>query len=71
MKQDDNTYRFDKTAFKAMTFGEADNHYGTWKNKSLKERFDAGSYLSMQMFGCDKHTPIDKTVFDKRKHRNG
>ena len=71
MSEDNNPYRFDKTAFQAMTFEEADNHYGSWKNKSLKERLNAGSYLSMQMFGCNKHTPMDKTVFDKRKHKHG
>jgi hypothetical protein len=68
MSEDNNPYRFDKTAFRAMTVEEADNQYGYWKDKSLKERWDAGCYLSMQMYGCDKNTPMDKTVFSKRKH---
>ena len=71
MDDDKKKYKFDKTAFQAMTFEEADNHYGYWKNKSLKERWDAGCYLSMQMYGCDKNTPLDKTAFNKRKHSNG
>ncbi|HSZ85790.1 MAG TPA: hypothetical protein VK787_07150 [Puia sp.] len=71
MSDDKNKYRLDKTAFQAMTFEEADNHYGYWKGRSLKERWDAGCYLSMQMYGCDKNTPLDKTVFNKRKHKNG
>jgi hypothetical protein len=66
MSDDKNPYKFDRTAFKAMTFEEADNHY--WKDQTLKERWNAGCYLWMQMYGCDKHTPIDKTVFNKRKH---
>ena len=71
MSNDNDQYRLDKTTFQAMSFNEADNHYGYWKSKSLKERWDAGAYLSMQMYGCDKHTPIDKTVFSCRKHKNG
>jgi len=71
MTDGQNPYKLDRTAFQGMTFEEADNHYGYWKDKSLKERLNAGCYLSMQMFGCDKHTPIDKTVFSKRKHKNG
>ena len=71
MNNDEQPYRLDKTVFQAMTFEEADNHYGYWKNKSLKERWDAGCYLSMQMYGCNRLTQIDKTVFAKRKHNNG
>ena len=68
MNEDLNPYSLDKTAFQAISFEEANDHNGYWKNKSLKERWDAGCYLSMQMYGCDKHTPIDKTVFSCRKH---
>jgi hypothetical protein len=71
MSEDDLSFRLDKTAFQGMTFEEADDHYSYWKDKSLKERWDAGCYLSMQMYGCNKHTPIDKTAFTKRKHKNG
>jgi len=71
MNDEENIYKLDRTAFQRMTFEEADNHYGFWKDKSLKERWNAGCYLSMQMFGCNKHTAIDKTVFNKRKHKNG
>jgi hypothetical protein len=71
MSDDKHKYRLDKTVFRQMTFEEADKHYGYWKDKSLKERWDAGCYLSMQMYGCDKYTPLDKTVFNKRKHKNG
>ncbi|MEO6290489.1 MAG: hypothetical protein ABIO76_11235 [Ginsengibacter sp.] len=64
-------YSLDKTAFKAMTLREADNHYGYWKNKTLKERLEAACYLINQFYGTTPQTPVDKTVFTKRKHANG
>lgn len=69
--KENNTYHLDKTAFSKMSFEEANNHYGYWKDKSLKERVDAGFYLIYQMYGVNKDTPLDKTVFSKRKHKNG
>lgn len=63
-------YPLDKTTFQAMTLGEADNHYRYWKDKSLKERLDAACYLINQFYGTTPQTPIDKTVFTKRKHVN-
>lgn len=64
-------YKLDKTVFRAMSVEEADEHYGYWKNKSYKERLTAGCYLIQQFYGVSSKTPIDKTVFTKRKHRNG
>lgn len=64
-------YNLDKTTFREMTFQEADHHYGYWKNKSLKERLDAACYLINQFHGTTPQTPVDKTVFTKRKHKNG
>lgn len=61
-------YPFDKTAFSKMSFEEANNHYGYWKNKTMKERIDAAFYLIYQIYNVNKHTPLDKTVFSKRKH---
>lgn len=63
-------YPLDKTAFQAMTLREADNHYDYWKDKSLKERLNAACYLINQFYGTTPQTPIDKTVFTKRKHAN-
>ncbi|HRH60609.1 MAG TPA: hypothetical protein PL045_08570 [Chitinophagaceae bacterium] len=71
MSNTKNSFAFDRTAFQAVTFEEANDHYGYWKNKSMKERLEAGAYLSMQMFSCSINTPMNKTVFDKRKHSNG
>ncbi len=70
MDDDLKKYRLDKTVFQAMTVQEAENHYGYWKNKSFKERLDAACYLINQFYGVTPHTPVDKTVFTKRKHRN-
>lgn len=64
-------YRLDKTAFQAMSVEEADTHYLQWKNKSYKERLEAGCYLVQQFYGITSQTPIDKTVFTKRKHQHG
>ena len=64
-------YRLDKTAFQARTVQEADDHYNYWKNKSMKERLSAACYLNNQFYGTTPQTPVNKTVFTKRKHKNG
>lgn len=64
-------YRLDKTAFQAMTVQEADNHYGYWKTKSHNERLEAACYLINQFYGTTPQTPVDKSIFTKRKHKNG
>jgi hypothetical protein len=64
-------YTLDKTVFRAMTLRETDDHYGYWKNKSMKERLDAACYLVNQFYGTTPQTPVDKTVFTKRKHKDG
>ena len=64
-------YRLDKTIFKASRVDEADHHYAYWKNRSLKERLEAACYLINQFYGTTPQTPIDRTVFTKRKHQNG
>jgi hypothetical protein len=71
MSDEDKKYRIDKTAFRAMTVQEADDHYGYWKNKSHKERLEAACYLINQFYDTTPKTPVDKTVFTKRKHKNG
>lgn len=58
----------DKTAFKVQSFEEADNHYGTWKDKSCSERLDAAFYLINMVYGVRPSTKLDRTVFSKRKH---
>jgi len=58
----------DKNEFKALSFVEADNHYGYWKNKSMKERLDTACYNIQQVYGAANSTSLDRTVFSKRKH---
>ncbi len=64
-------YRLDKTAFRAMTVEEADEHGLYWRNKSHKERLEAACYLINQFYDTTPQTPLDKTVFSKRKHKYG
>ena len=71
MSDEQKKYRLDKTAFQAMSVEEADSHYLQWKNKSFKERLEAGCYLVQQFYGITPQTPVDKTVFTKRKHQHG
>ncbi len=61
-------YRMDKTAFKMQTFEEADNHYGDWEKKTMKERLDAAYYLICQTYQITPSTKLDRTKFSKRKH---
>ncbi len=61
-------YRLDKTAFKATTFEEADNHYYYWKDKSYDERIDAAFFLINQVYKITSSTKVDRTIFSKRKH---
>ena len=51
-----------------MKVEEADNHVGYWKKKTLEERLDAVCFLIHQFYGTTPETPIDKSVFSKRKH---
>jgi len=63
----ENKFRLDKTAFKASTAKEADNHVAYWRTKSGRERLEAGFYLINQFYGTTNATPLDRTVFTKRK----
>lgn len=62
-------YKLDRTAFKAFTFEEADNHYAYWENISLKERLEAAYYLIQSAYGYigSDLPPVDRTLFSTRK----
>lgn len=62
------SYRLDKTAFSAQTLEEANNHYGFWSDKSLRERLNAAFYLISQAYNVTSETRLNKTSFSKRKH---
>jgi hypothetical protein len=61
-------YRLDRTAFRAQTFEEANDHYGNWVNKSTGERLDAAFYLICMAFKIKPSTRLDRNTFSKRKH---
>ncbi len=63
-------FRLDRTAFKATTASEADDHVSEWKNKTYIERLEAAWYLINQIYGTTSKTKLDRTVFSARK-RNG
>ncbi len=61
-------FRLDRTAFKATTASEADDHVSEWKNKTYIERLEAAWFLINQVYGTTADTKLDRTVFSKRKH---
>ncbi len=61
--------KLDKTAFKSHTFEEADDHTAYWKTKTPGERLEAAFKLINQVYGTTNQTPLDRTVFSKRKHK--
>lgn len=70
MSQESPKYKLDKTFFQSMKVEEADNHVGYWRNRTLEERLDAVFFLIHQFYGTTPQTPIDKSVFSKRKHHS-
>ena len=62
-------YRLDKTAFRRLSFLEADQNTGYWRTKSVVERLAAAWYLIATAWGFDPDNPppMDKTVFSCRK----
>lgn len=69
MSEDENPYKFDRTAFKAMTFEEADNYQRNYHNYSFKQRLEIAFYLTGIAYSFDIVDPpkIDKPVFSKEK----
>ena len=63
----DNKFRLDRTAFKATTAEEADNHVAYWRTRPVSERLAAGFYLINQAYGTTNQTKLDRTVFSARK----
>lgn len=57
----------DRSAFKATTAGKADDHVTDWKNKTPRERMAAAFFLIYHAYGVDEKTPLDRTVFSKRR----
>ena len=62
-------YRLDKTAFKAMSFEEADKEMNHTENLSYQERVRKFNYLMSVAYGFlnNPWPRMDKTVFEIRK----
>ncbi len=64
----DKEYPLDKSAFRAMTFREADDHVTFWNDKNEEERLNAACFLINQIYGVTRDTKIDFSITDKRKN---
>jgi hypothetical protein len=60
-------FRLDKTVFAATNFKDANNHISYWKDKTYHERLEAAFFLINQFYGINSKTPLDRTVFSKRR----
>jgi hypothetical protein len=65
-------YKFDRTAFRVMTFEEADAANVYNKNVSYSERLRQAYYLISQAYGftMDNQPKIDKACLSSRKLHN-
>ena len=65
-------YKFDRTAFRVLTFEEADAANVYNKNVSYSERLRQAYYLISQAYGftMDNQPKIDKACFSSRKIHN-
>ena len=62
-------YRLDKTAFKAMSFEEADDYQRNYKNYSVHERLEIALYLTSVAYNFDINYPprMNKEIFSISK----
>jgi hypothetical protein len=65
-------YKLDKTAFRMMTFEEADATNSFGKHVSYSERLRQAYYLISQAYGfsIDNEPKMDKAYFSSRKFYN-
>ena len=65
MASPDNNYRLDKTAFKIMSFEEADNYMRDYKKYTWQERLSISLYLTSiaYKFDLDNSPRLDKNFF--------
>ncbi len=63
-----NSYRLDRTAFKARTAAEASNHAAYYKKLTWQERLRIANYLNSVAYNYPENEPprMDKTVFSAR-----
>ncbi len=66
------TYRLDKTAYKASLKSEDQSKsYEYWQKHSIEERLRAATYMIAYAYGYTPDTmpPMDKTYFKKRSRK--
>ncbi|WP_315823972.1 hypothetical protein [Paraflavitalea speifideaquila] len=65
-------YRFDRTAFRMLTFNEADKANVFEKSISYSERLRQAYYLIAQAYGFSMtdQPKLDRTHFSSRKQKN-
>ena len=65
-------YKFDRTAFRMMTFKEADNANVFDKSISYSERLRQAYYLIAQAYGFSMtdQPKLDRSYFSYRKQKN-
>lgn len=63
------TFRLDRTSFKAGNHQSASNNYDYWKDKSLNERLQAANYLISVAYNYPYDVPprMDRNIFSARK----
>ena len=67
-----NSYRLDRTAFKAQTAGEAsESHVAYYKTLTWQERMRIANYLNSIAYNYPENDPpkMDKTVFSIRSRK--
>jgi hypothetical protein len=63
-----NSFKLDRTAFKAQTLKEASNHATAYKKLSWQERLKIAAYLNSIAFNFDLNNPpkMDRTKFSAK-----
>jgi hypothetical protein len=69
MNNEEDPYKFDRTAFQAMTVEQADNYQRDYSNYSVNQRLGIALYLTGIAYNFDIANPpkMDKTIFSKEK----
>lgn len=60
-----NSFKLDRTAFKAQTMKEAANHVSEYKKLSWQDRLKVAAYLNSVAYNFDLNNPpqMDRTKF--------
>ena len=63
-----NSFRLDRTAFKAHTMKEAANHADEYKKLSWQDRLKVAAYLNSVAYNFDLNNPprMDRTKFSAK-----